>query len=86
MADALPPDTVPGVAEPTCTLEALNTVNVTVPAFTVPPALVTVADRATTWLLALNVADAGDAVVVVFALTVSVCALSLLLRKFVLPL
>jgi hypothetical protein len=85
LADALPPDTVPGVAAPTC-VAPLNTVNVTVPAFTVPPALVTVADRATLWLLTLNVADADDAVVVVVALTVSVCALSLLLRKFVLPL
>jgi hypothetical protein len=86
LADAFPPDTVPDVAgEPTC-VAPLNTVNVTVPTLTVPAALVSVAERATIWLLALNVADADDAVVVVFALTVSVCRVSLLLRKFGLPL
>jgi hypothetical protein len=57
--------------EPIC-VTPLNTPNVTVPEFTVPPVLVTVADRLTDWLLALNVAVAFAAVVVVFALTVSV--------------
>jgi hypothetical protein len=43
------------------------TVNFTVPAFTAPPALVTVAESATFWLLPLNAAAALLAVVVVAA-------------------
>ena len=42
-----------------------ETVNVTVPAFTVPDVLVTVAASVTLWLLSLNVAVAFAAVVVV---------------------
>jgi hypothetical protein len=61
-------------------------VNVTVPAFTVPPALVTVAKSGTVWLLVLEVADAGAAVVVVDAFTDNACTLSLLVNKFVVPL
>jgi hypothetical protein len=40
-------------------------VNVTLPAFTVPPELVTVADNATFWLLLLNTAEAFVPAVVV---------------------
>jgi hypothetical protein len=44
-----------------------DTVNVTVPTFTAPAPLVTVAVNVTFWLLALNVAEAFAAVVVVLA-------------------
>ena len=64
----------------------LNTPNVTVPAFTVPPALVTVAESVTDWLDALNGAVALAAVVVDPALTDNVCVLSLLVLRFVVPL
>jgi hypothetical protein len=59
-----------------------ETVNVTVPAFTVPDVLVTVAASVTLWLLSLNGAVAFAAVVVVAPLpTVNVCVLSLLAAK-----
>jgi hypothetical protein len=64
-----------------------KTVNVTVPAPTVPPALVTVADNVTVWFVALKFAEAFDAVVVVeTVLTVSVWVVSLLAAKFPPPL
>ena len=68
--------------EPIC-VTPLKIVNVTVPEFTVPDGLVTVADSATVWLLALNDADAFAAVVVVeAAFTVRFWLLSELARKF----
>src|SRR5580700_1735031 len=58
------------------------TVNVTVPTFTAPAVLVTVAVSGTLWLLVLKLAEALAAVVVVPAtLTVSVCVLSVLVAK-----
>lgn len=87
MADAAPAVTVPDVTgEPTCAFPESNSVNVTVPAFTCPPALVTVAERGTVWVLVLKMTDAGAAVVVVEAFTDNVCVLSLLARRFVVPL
>ena len=57
-----------------------ETVNVTVPVFTAPDPLVTVADKVTFWLLALKLAEAFTAAVVVAAeVTAKVCVLSLLL-------
>jgi hypothetical protein len=68
LALAAPAATVPETAgDPTCALPLSNTVNVTVPAFTVPAPLVTVADNVTGWLLELKFADALDAAVVVAA-------------------
>src|SRR3954470_6981636 len=86
LADALPTLTVDELTgEPTWTFDWLKTVKVTAPALTVPPPLVTVADRVTAWLLVLKVADAAPAVVTVGAFTVNVCVLSLLVRRFVVP-
>jgi hypothetical protein len=48
---------------------------VTVPAFTVPALLVTVALRVTLWLLELKLADSFAAVVVVVAITLTVSVL-----------
>jgi hypothetical protein len=54
-APAAPPVTVPDITDvPTC-VPPVDTVNVTVPAFTVPAPLVTVALSVTLWLLSLNV-------------------------------
>jgi len=79
LALALPLLTVPDVTDPTTP----DTVNVTVPAFTVPAPLVTVAFSVTFRLFGLNVAVALDAVVVVAApFTVKLCVLSLLVAKF----
>src|SRR5215468_7206144 len=75
VADAAPPLTVPVVAGPPICTAPLNTVNVTIPAFTVPPVLVTVAFSVTFWFDRLNVADALDAVVVLPAFTVRVAVL-----------
>jgi hypothetical protein len=64
-----------------------NTVNVTVPAPTVPAPLVTVADNVTVWFVALKFAEAFEtAVVVVAVVTVSVWVVSLLAPKFPPPL
>jgi hypothetical protein len=64
---AAPLATVPDVtAEPTC-VPPCDTVNVTVPTFTAPAPLVTVAASVTFWLLALNLAVAFAATVVVAA-------------------
>ena len=77
----MPPVTAADIAVPTGVLP-FSTVNVTVPAFTVPTLLVTVAERATLCALELYVADAFVAVVVVVVvLTVSVCDVSLLVVK-----
>ena len=79
--------TVPEVTGVPIVVPPCDTVNVTVPAFTVPDPLVTVADSVTFWLLALNVAVAlVPAVVVAPAPTVSVCVASLLVARFVVPL
>jgi len=65
VAVADPPETVADVtADPSC-VPPLETVNVTVPAFTFPAVLVTVAERVTFWELALNPVEAFAAVVVV---------------------
>jgi hypothetical protein len=65
VAVADPPVTIADVtADPSC-VPPLETVNVTVPAFTVPAVLVTVAERVTFWELALNPIEAFAAVVVV---------------------
>ena len=62
-------------------------VNVTVPPFTTPAALVTVADRVTDCPELLNVADTSAAAVVVpAALIVSVCVASVEAVRFVVPL
>ena len=64
-AVADPPETVVDVtADPSC-VPPLETVNVTVPAFTLPAVLVTVAERVTFRELALNPNEAFAAVVVV---------------------
>jgi hypothetical protein len=64
-----------------------ETMKVTVPAFTVPLPLVTVAESETFWLLVLNVAVAFAPVVVVAPVpTVRVCVLSLLVERLVVPL
>ena len=71
-------------AEPTCTFELLNTVNIAVPEFTVPAGLVAVAESVTLWLLVPKAAVAFIAAVAVAAgLTVSLWVLSLLVRKSV---
>jgi len=83
IALAAPAVTVPEVTGEPIVVAPCVTVNVTVPAFTVPCALVTVADSVTFWLLALKFADAFAAVVVVAApFTVSVWVLSVLVAKF----
>jgi hypothetical protein len=65
VAAADPPVTVAEVTvDPSCA-PPLETVNVTVPAFTVPAVLVTVAERVTFWELALNPIEAFAAIVVV---------------------
>jgi hypothetical protein len=64
-----------------------DTVNVTVPVLTVPPALVTLAINVTFWLLSLKDADVLDAVVVVGAApTVKLCEVSALTPRLVVPL
>ena len=80
MALAAPAATVPEVTGDPIVVPPCETVKVTVPALTVPAALVTVAERVTFWLLALNAAEAFAAAVVVAAeVTAKVCVLSLLL-------
>jgi hypothetical protein len=87
VALATPDVTVPEVTGVPIVVPPWDTVNVTVPVFTVPDALVTVDDSVTFWLLVLKFADAFAAVVVVAAgVTVSVCVLSLLAARFVVPL
>ena len=76
VALAAPPATVEEVTGTPMVVPPWLTVNVTVPAFTVPPPLVTVAESATFWLLALNGAEAFAPVVVVAdAVTVKVAVL-----------
>jgi hypothetical protein len=76
---AAPAVTVPDVTGLPITVAPCFTVNVTVPTFTAPAPLVTVAVNPTLWLLVLKLAVAFAAVVVVPAeLIVSVCVLSLL--------
>jgi hypothetical protein len=65
VAVADPPLTVAEVTEDPSCVPPLETVKVTVPAFTVPAVLVTVAERVTFWELALNPVEAFAAVVVV---------------------
>jgi hypothetical protein len=60
-----PPETVADVTDDPSCVPPLETVNVTVPAFTVPAVLVTVAARVTFWELALNPIEAFAAIVVV---------------------
>ena len=79
---AAPAATVPDVTALPITVAPCFTVNVTVPTFTAPAPLVTVAANVTLWLLALKLADAFAATVVVPASPiVSVCVLSLLVAK-----
>jgi len=83
VALAAPLVTVPEVTGEPIVVAPCVTVKVTVPAFTVPCPLVTVAESVTFWLLALKFAVALAAVVVVAApFTVSVWVLSLLVAKF----
>jgi hypothetical protein len=87
VAPAAPDVTVPDVTGVPIVVPPCETVNVTVPVFTAPEALVTVADNATFWLLLLKAAEAFAAVVVVApGLTVRVWVLSLLPVKFNVPL
>ncbi len=65
VAVADPPVTIADVTEDPICVPPLETANVTVPAFTVPAVLVTVAERVTFWELALNPIAAFAAVVVV---------------------
>lgn len=60
-----PPKTIADVTEDPSCIPPLATVNVTVPALTVPAVLVTVAERITFWELVLNPNEAFAAVVVV---------------------
>jgi hypothetical protein len=74
--------TVPEVTVLPITVPLSDTVKVTVPAFTAPATLVTVAASETFWALTLKLAEAFAAVVVVAALpTVKVWVLSLLAAK-----
>jgi hypothetical protein len=83
VAPALPDVTVPDVTALPTVVPPCDTVNVTVPTFTAPAPLVTVADSDTFWLLALKGAEAFAAAVVVEAgVTDNVCVLSLLVAKF----
>jgi hypothetical protein len=66
--------TVPDVTADPSGVPPLETVNVTVPAFTVPAVLVTVAERTTLWALALNPIVAFAAVIVVGASGAAVTA------------
>jgi len=84
---AAPAATVPDVTALPITVAPCVTVNVTVPALTVPAPLVTVAASVTLWLDSLNVAVAFAATVVVApAPTVSVCFASLLVVLGTIPL
>jgi hypothetical protein len=70
---AAPEVTVPEVTGAPMVVPPCETVKVTVPVFTVPAGLVTVAERVTFWPMVLKLAEALAAVVVVaFAPTVSV--------------
>jgi hypothetical protein len=83
VALALPPLTVPELTEEPTWVPPCETANVTVPAFTAPAPLLTVAVSVTFWLLGLNVAVALDALVIVpAAFTVKLCEVSLLPAKF----
>jgi hypothetical protein len=82
VALAAPEATVPEVTGVPIVVPPCETVKVTVPVFTAPLPLVTVADKVTFWLLVLKLAEALDAVVVVVAAeTVRMWVLSLLLPK-----
>jgi hypothetical protein len=82
VALAAPPVTVPDVTGDPTAVPPCDTANVTVPAFTVPAPLVTVAASVTFWLLSLNVAVSFAAVVVVAPVpTLNVCVTSLLVAK-----
>ena len=83
VALAAPEVTVPEVTGEPMVVPPCETVNVTVPVFTAPEALVTAAERVTFWLLELKIAEALDATVVVAVLvTERVCVASLLVAKF----
>ena len=87
VALAAPDVTVPEVTGEPIVVPPCETVNVTVPAFTVPEPLVTVAERVTFWLALLNTAEAFAPVVVVApAPTVKVCVASLLAVRLAVPL
>jgi len=67
VALAAPAATVPDVTALPIGVPPCSTVNVTVPTFTAPAGLVTVALSVTFWLLVLKLAEAFAAVVVVLA-------------------
>jgi hypothetical protein len=80
VALAVPDVMAPEVTGVPMVVPPCDTENVTVPAFTVPATLVTVAESATFWLLSLKLVVALPAAVVVGAgVTDNVCVLSLLL-------
>ena len=79
---AAPPVTVPEVTGVPMVVPPCDTVNVTLPALTVPPELTTVAVRVTFWLTVLEVAVASAPVVIVGLVpTVNVWVLSVLLAN-----
>jgi hypothetical protein len=87
VALAAPDATVPEVTGVPIVVPPFETVNVTVPALTVPAPLVTLADKVTFCAAVLNVTVAfAPAVVVADALMVRVCVASLLPSRFAVPL